>query len=117
MITHIALSLIIGGLIPLTYACANDSTWVEVDNVVYGAKPDERGPIGGGAAYADIFTSGDYTVEDLADLIKALSRSKSGDVVFIPGETEIDLTSRILIEQIFLYQLLIQRKLISYQQC
>ena len=102
MITHIALSLIIGWLIPLTYACANDSTWVQIDNVVYGAKPDERGPIGGGEAYVNIITSGDYTVEDLDDLIKALSKSKIGDVVFIPGETEIDLTSRILIDQIIL---------------
>ena len=102
MITHIALSLIIAGLIPLTYAYANDSTWVQIDNVVYGAKPDERGPIGGGEAYVNIITSGDYTVEDLDDLIKALSKSKIGDVVFIPGETEIDLTSRILIDQIIL---------------
>ena len=65
MITHIALSLIIGGLIPLTYAWANDSTWVQIDDVVYGAKPDERGPIGGGEAYVNIITSGDSTVAAL----------------------------------------------------
>jgi len=29
---------------------------VEIDNTVYGAKPDKRGPIGGGNGYANIVT-------------------------------------------------------------
>jgi hypothetical protein len=41
-------------------------------------------------------------VQDLEGLRDALSRAKSGQVVFIPGETEIDLTTLIYIEQLVL---------------
>jgi hypothetical protein len=85
-----------------TLAGAADQTWVEIDGKVYGAKPDERGPIGGGAGYTRIVTEGDYTVTDLDDLLEALSKAKPGEVVFIPGETEIDLTARVYIEQLVL---------------
>ncbi|MDQ7780245.1 MAG: right-handed parallel beta-helix repeat-containing protein [Planctomycetota bacterium] len=81
-------------------AVAEDQTWVEVDGTVYGARPDELGPIGGGAGYTKVVTKGDYTVKDLDSLLDALSRAKAGQVVFIPGETEIDMTARIYIEQI-----------------
>ena len=37
-------------------------TWLEIGGVVYGAKPDERGPIGGGPGYGSIVTNGDYRV-------------------------------------------------------
>ena len=102
MIKHISLSLVISSFVVGTYIAANDSTWVEFDNVIYGAKPDKLGPIGGGIGYVNIITKGDYNVKDLDDLLKALSKSKFGDIIFIPGETEIDLTSRIFIEQIVL---------------
>lgn len=81
---------------------ADEPTWVKIHNGVYGAKPDERGPIGGGNGYANIVTQGDYTVKDLDALLHALSKAKTGQVVFIPGETEIDLTARIYIEQLVL---------------
>ena len=81
---------------------ADEVTWVEIDNTVYGAKPDERGPIGGGRGYAGVVTKGDYTVRDLDSLLDALSKAKKGQVVFIPGETEIDLTARVYIEKIVL---------------
>lgn len=81
---------------------AEQRTWVEIDNTVYGAKPDQLGPIGGGSGYANVVTKGDYAVEDLDSLLDALSKAKAGQVVFIPGETEIDLTARIYIEQIVL---------------
>jgi len=77
-------------------------TWVEIDHAVYGAKPDEQGPIGGGSGYANIITKGDYTVKELDGLLDALSKAKSGQIIFIPGETEIDLTARIYIEQLVL---------------
>jgi hypothetical protein len=76
---------------------------VEVNNTVYGAKPDRRGPIGGGNGYANIATKGDYTVKDLDALLDALSKATAGQVVFIPDETEIDLTARIYIEQLALH--------------
>ena len=88
--------------LPPAALVAQEQTWVEVDGTVYGAKPDDRGPIGGGAGYTAIVTSGDYTVGKLDALLDALSKAKAGQVVFIPGETEIDLTARIYIEQLVL---------------
>jgi hypothetical protein len=85
-----------------TGASADDTTWVEIGNQVYGAKPDARGPIGGGNGYRNIITKGDYTVTDLDSLLDALSKAKPGQVVFIPAETEIDLTARIYIEELVL---------------
>ncbi len=81
---------------------ADEPTWVEIDNVVYGAQPDERGPIGGGDGYAHVVTRGDYTAETLDTLLDALSKAQAGQTVFIPGETEIDLTARIYIDQLVL---------------
>jgi len=88
----------------LTGTCfATDGpTWVSIGNAIYGAKADERGPIGGGQGYANTITTGDYTVKDLDALLGALSRAKPGQVVFIPAETEIALTARIYIEQVML---------------
>ena len=60
------------GLFLLILPCAissgvfgNEPTWVDVGNIVYGAKPDERGPIGGGDGYASVLAEGDYTAENL----------------------------------------------------
>jgi len=85
------------------YSMASDQpTWVEIDNTVYGARPDERGPIGGAGGYVNVTAKGDYIVKDLAALLAALSKAKDGQTVFIPGETEIDLTALIYIEQLVL---------------
>jgi hypothetical protein len=81
---------------------AEEQTWVEIDNVIYGARPDGRGPIGGGDGYANIVTKGDCTATDMDSLLEALSKAKSGQTVFIPAETVIDLTARIYIEQLVL---------------
>jgi hypothetical protein len=81
---------------------AEPPTWVRIDDVVYGAKPDERGPIGGGQGYTHIVTQGDYTVQDLDGLLEALAQARVGQTVFIPDETVIDLTARIYIEQLVL---------------
>jgi len=79
---------------------ADDLTWVKVDDVVYGAMPDDQGPIGGGHGYANVVTGGDYTVENLEELLDALSKAKAGEIIFIGGETVIDLTARIYIDEI-----------------
>ena len=102
MIKHIELTLVIASFVFGTYIYADDSTWVLFENKIYGAKPDKLGPIGGGAGYVNIITNGDYNVEDLNALLNALSKAKAGEVVFITGETEIDLTARIYIEQLVL---------------
>ena len=96
-----ALALALLG-IPLTCAAPQEVTWVEINGTVYGAKPDERGPIGGGEGYANILTGGNYTATDLESLVEALSKAKPGEVVFIPGDAEIDLTTLIYIEQLVL---------------
>lgn len=77
-------------------------TWVERDGVRYGARADEHGPLGGGEGYAAIVTGSDFTVTTLEELIEALAQARAGQVVFIPGETEIDLTTFIYIDQFVL---------------
>ncbi|MHC4477574.1 MAG: right-handed parallel beta-helix repeat-containing protein [Planctomycetota bacterium] len=84
------------------HVVADETTWLKVDKTVYGAKPDERGPIGGGEGYANITTKGAYIVKDLDTLLDALSKAKPGQVVFISGEKHLDLTARIYIEQLVL---------------
>jgi hypothetical protein len=81
---------------------AEQPTWVEIDNTVYGARPDKRGLIGGGNGYMNITVKGDYIVKDLDELLEALSNAKAGQTVFIPADTVIDLTARIYIEEIVL---------------
>ena len=50
-------------------------TWVKLGGVTYGAKPDERGPIGGGEGYTDPVQGGDFTVRNLDALIDALRKA------------------------------------------
>jgi hypothetical protein len=79
-----------------------EPTWVKIGETTYGARADERGPIGGGRGYAGIVTKGDSVVNDLDSLLDALAKARAGQTVFVPGETEIDLTARIYIEQLVL---------------
>lgn len=62
-------------------AIADDPTWLEIDGVTYGARPDERGPLGGGEGYANIVTGGDYAVSDLDALLEALSKAEAGQML------------------------------------
>ena len=50
--------LLIGWFVLPCFAMADEPIWVEIDDVVYGAKPGERGPIAGGDGYANIATGG-----------------------------------------------------------
>jgi len=77
-------------------------TWKKIGNEIYGAKADKNGPIGGGKGYSKGITSGDYTVDSLESLIDALSKAKAGQVVFIPGDKIIDMTTFIYIDKIML---------------
>ena len=90
MLKHVSVVLAVLCLAPRSLP-AEGPTWIEIGETVYGAKPDERGPIGGGKGYVNITTKGDYTVKNLDALLDALAKAKAGQVVFIPGETEIDL--------------------------
>ncbi len=85
-----------------TAPAAEERTWLELGGKVYGAKPDARGPIGGGEGYAGVVTKGDFVVKDLDALLAALAKAKAGQVVFVPAEIEIDLTARVYVEQLVL---------------
>lgn len=74
-------------------------TWVEIDGEIYGAKPDERGSIGGGKGYRKIVTKGDYHVVTLDELLDALEKAEAGQVVYVDGSVTIDCTERVYIEQ------------------
>jgi hypothetical protein len=81
---------------------SDEPTWVTINGTVYGARPDARGPIGGGDGYTRLVTKGDFTAKDLDELLAALAKAKKGQTVFVPAETEIDLTARIYIEDLVL---------------
>ncbi len=73
-------------------------TWVKIGGEVYGAKPDERGPIGGGPGYLNVVRSGDFTARTVEELAAALKLAKAGQVVFVPGDAELDCTDLIFVE-------------------
>lgn len=77
-------------------------TWVEIEGKTYGAKPDQRGPIGGGKGYTKIATNGDYPVSTLDELLDALGKARPGEVVYLDGKVEIDCTERVYIEKLVL---------------
>ncbi len=85
-----------------TCSLAQDKSWVEVGGAVYGAKPDARGPIGGGKGYKGAVAKADFVVSSLDSLISALAKVRSGQVILIPGDTEIDLTTLIYIDELVL---------------
>jgi len=68
-----------------------EPTWVKVGDTTYGARADERGPMGGGPGYAGVVAQGDFVVRDPEGLLDTLAKAHTGQTVFIPGETEIDL--------------------------
>lgn len=79
-----------------------DKTWLEINGKIYGAKPDKTGPIGGGEGYKHAISKGDFEPRDAESLIDALAQVKKGQVIFIPAETEIDLTTLIYVEKLIL---------------
>ena len=59
----------------------------------FGCEANPTGdPIGGGSGYRDVHATGDFIVKTKAELLGALKDAKSGQVVFVPNEIEIDLT-------------------------
>jgi hypothetical protein len=79
---------------------ADGKTSITIGGQQYGASRDDLGPIGGGQGYTRVIADGDYEVTTLDGLLEALSKAKSGEVVFIPGETTIDCTARVYIESL-----------------
>ncbi len=77
-------------------------TWVEINGEIFGAKPDQRGPIGGAKGYSKIVTDGDYRPKTLDELLDSLQKAKPGQVVFLGEGLEIDCTERVHIEKLVL---------------
>ena len=77
-------------------------TWTEIDGEACGARADESGPIGGGEGYNCAVSAPADTVSTLDDLLEALAQAKSGDVVYVDGNAEIDCTERVYIESLVL---------------
>lgn len=70
---------------------------VDIAGTIYGATPDYRGGIGGGDyRYVDKFSTGEHVVTTTDELIAALGLATSGEVIFIPGDVELDFTGRIV---------------------
>ncbi len=59
----------------------------------------EGASIGGGFEYEDSFKTGDYVVKSANELVEALGKAKSGDVIFIPGNVKIDMTEYMYADQ------------------
>ena len=65
----------------------------------FGCEANPTGnPIGGGEGYTDILTTGDFIVKTTDEFLAALKEAKAGQVVFLPGEADIDLTEHSSIE-------------------
>jgi len=86
------------------------ASWLKINGEIFGAKPDDRGPIGGGAGYKKIITieqlsqsgkiplnlpleKGEVIVKDLDGLLHALEKVKTGEIIFIDGRAELDCTA------------------------
>ncbi|MBM3501820.1 MAG: hypothetical protein FJX74_24460, partial [Armatimonadetes bacterium] len=66
-------------------------TYPDHDSVGCEANPTGD-PIGGGAGYRDISTSGDFSVRTREEFLAALKQAQAGQVVFVPDGVELDLT-------------------------
>jgi len=75
-------------------------TWIEMNGSVYGASPDDRGPIGGAAGYKPVVTGGDVKVTTLEELLAALGQARAGGVIFVDAQAEIDCTERVHVDQL-----------------
>jgi len=78
-----------------------DNTWFEKDGQVFGAKPGDLGPIGGGPGYKKIILKGDYRVKDVDGLVEALKDAKEGQVIFVDGDAELDVTDLVFTVKFF----------------
>ncbi|HBN85958.1 MAG TPA: hypothetical protein DDZ89_19195, partial [Clostridiales bacterium] len=64
---------------------------VSVDNGLGGIIPSED-PVGGGKGYKDVIKKGDYNVKTADELVEAVEKAKTGDVIFVDSNAKIDMT-------------------------
>ncbi len=72
-----------------------DQLTIKKNGTTYGIS-DTSDPLGGGEGYSNIYTTGTYIATDLSTLVANLKKAKSGDVVFIPGGVQIDVSSTLI---------------------
>ncbi|HHT26304.1 MAG TPA: hypothetical protein GXZ82_03510 [Firmicutes bacterium] len=66
---------------------------------VYGAEANPTGdPIGGGAGYSKIVSTGDYIVSTRSEFLAALVKAKPGEVIYIAPDAQIDLSGLVNIQ-------------------
>lgn len=77
------------------YIIQGDGDCVPTLKTNYGheANPSSN-PVGGGVGYGQIYTSGDYRVGDLNQLLWALSHATSGEVIYVLPNSTIDVTKQ-----------------------
>ncbi len=71
----------------------SDLLYIEKGGTAYGAKPQDQNPIGVYTEQEMIYTTGDYLVYSLTDLLLAASMAKRGDVIYIPEGVVIDVSA------------------------
>jgi len=76
---------------------------VEVEGRQYGASPNKRGPIGGGDGDTSYPPRPNHAVDHLDDLLRSLSKARSGDVIFVSRSVTIESTERVYIEKMVLH--------------
>lgn len=77
----------------LLAACLACGPQAQQADETFGCEANPTGnPIGGGEGYIPILTSGDFTATTPEELIAALKQAQAGQVIYVPGEIEIDLT-------------------------
>jgi len=75
------------------------SAWAKPGAITYGNDPNPTGnPIGGGAGYSPILTNGDHVVSTKSELTNALGQAVAGEVVFVDGSAQIDMTGEEYVE-------------------
>ncbi|MDA0709625.1 MAG: hypothetical protein O3B73_05365 [bacterium] len=78
------------------------STRIQLKGQTCGASSDLVGPIGGGTGYTARIAPTGALLGTLDELLDALARAKSGDVLVLHPDSEIDCTERVYIEELVL---------------
>jgi len=92
---------------PLLSACGktepSEKTWIEINGKVFGCISDSTGPIGGGQGYARAIVDGEYSADTIQELTECLRVAKPAEIVYIPGDVELDFTSLVSTEGFVLH--------------
>src|SRR4030042_4434970 len=89
----VLVSLLVLGALPFVQVAP--STAAETSIAKYGAGANNTGnPIGGGAGYTKIIDSqtADFYVSTRSELLSALSKATSGQIIYLADSAQIDLT-------------------------